>query len=837
MSRQSLALLASGLLVLGLVAGSVGVTAASAPEIESAIAFTDDGQFDAGHVFVEVRFDRAIANSSVEPADFGVELRDGWVQPDAVRQGAQDDDRQFLLDLGPASQAVTSTKVTAVSIDDGATITDTSGTDFAGTEIRNASAISTSTTLTEGATGTDRTAFRGETVAVVGDQAGEDLTVRPLVGTDIVRLGPVQDDGQVYALNTTEFPYTRYTAAFDGNSTANLAGGDRLLELWNLTMDLQVTPNRNVGDATVTDVENVTGTIETNAADEQLLLTISDGDSVIRRTDAVTDGSGEVAFDFAPIELEEADDHFFVTAVHTISGTTAVERIKVSQIDYHAGFADSHRVQNRGDVVEIPVVMSPTPEDKVAVNQATVTIGSPDSGYQANLTVGDWNDDQDVLIHWNTYMADGQGGNTEFWVEPTKPTRPDDTLTVEDISTSVAGPPGDVLDAGEYEVTVRYGADSADTAANETMPVWLTDRSTDAIETYTAPTGEDRELEDLDSLRDGMAEGWVTPAETLTEGDRAIVAIRASGIQGAIETGPDTNTTETFSRFVREGAALRSVQADPGPNRAPKVLNLSAGTTRVFANESNETYYAVVSLSGVEVARDTDGDENVSAGDAPAALASDDRFNTTFEIPETDGGLAETDETASVHWTYQQPDATVDRERVEGERMATVTPQAGQALSGTTTLAPGSLLELRVRSDNRSVMYFETAEVTVDRNRTWRGQFDLTGVPTGTDLSISVVHEGKTLAEETGLVVRGAGATAEPPEPTTREPETTTAPPSTQTPPETTTSPTSSTDTQSAAPATTTADPGAGTSTGSAPLGPVAYLGLLAGLLLAVRRR
>ncbi|MFB6081633.1 MAG: BGTF surface domain-containing protein [Halanaeroarchaeum sp.] len=765
MSRRVVALLTVGL-VLGSLVSVSGVAVAaggSSLQIEDAVAFTDvDGQFGSpNHVLVEVRYDAAVNNSSLRPSEVSVTTRGGTESPDAILGGAQSNDSQLLLDMGPRSQTMTASLIEAISVADSATINGTDGTAYSGAGIENASVTATTTTVTEGSSTTNPTAFRGETVAVVGDQANEGLYIRSQVGNDVVKLMTVPDDGQVYALNTSGLSFTRYAISFDGRTSFDATTGDRALELWNFTMDLRVDANPNVDDATVTTAENVTGTVTTNAAEQPLAIVVRDGEETIRSTQTVTNGSGDATFDFAPIELDDADDHFTVVATHPTTGQIAVERIKVSQIDHDAGFATDSMRENRGDVVDIPVELSPSAGDEVAVDQATVTIGGPDVGYRATVTVSDWNDDQEVVLHWNTYLADGSGGATEFWVEPTEPDERDDTITVEDVSTDVEGGPTDVLDAGLYEVSVRAGADAADRSANATTGILLTERSTTAVRAFTAPDDGDIDLETLEDLQAAMRDGSLTRTRTVASGDRSVFAIDASGIEGAIETGPETNETDAFADFIGSGASLTTVQTNTGPNRADLVVDLAdPSSTHVVADGENDTYYLVVDMDEVPVARDQDGDGNVSSGDPATTLTDGDRFETTFEIPETDGGLADEEQTASVTWTFEKADATVDTRRVAGEDVVLVEPRMDQPIAGTTTVAPGTTLTLRVRDDSPNVTYLATADVTVTTNGTWAHGFDFARLPNGTALSVTVRRGGTTLATADGLVRERRSETA-----------------------------------------------------------------------------
>lgn len=756
MFRRTAALLVVGLLLGSLFAvpGIAAGATPAAPQLSDAIAFTDsDGQFGTnGHVLVEVRFDRAVDNSTVAPSDVVVTGQGDTSLPVAdVLGGAAGNDSELLVDLGPASQRLTPSIVESVAVNESARIDDANGNGYAGDEFDGIEVTQTTTTITEGTSNPDRSAFRGETVAVVGDQPNEGLYIHSLGGNDLVKLMTIPDDGQVYALNTTGLSFDQYAVVFDGDTSPDFATGDRKLELWNFTMALHVNENPNVDDATVTQSENVTGTVDTNAADQPLFVAVRDGEDTIRSTQAVTDGNGDATFDFEHIELDEADDHFTVVATHPATGTVAFERIKISQVDHDAGFNTTGIVDHRGNVVDIPVLLSPTQGDKVAADYATVTIGGPDAGYEANVTVFDANNDHRVDLRWNTYRADGSGAGIA--VAPTDEDEPDDTVTVDGASSTVAGGPGDVLDAGLYEISVRSGAHDAAQTANTTTAVLLTNRSTRRVRTWTAPIDRDVPLETLDDLQAAMADGNLTRSRTVASGDEAVVAINASGLEGAIHPTPDADPTDAFATFLADGATLTSVQTNTGPNQADKVVNLSdPSVTRVVADGENDTYYLVAPVDDLPVARDADGDGNVSAGDPAATLADGDRFDTTFEIPETDGGLAQADQRVSVHWRYEAADAAVNTTRVDGEDLAVVRPAANQTIDGTTNVAPGTALEIRVRDDDANVSVLQTADARVTPNGTWAAEFDGSAVPNDTALTITVRRGGDVLTTADGVV-------------------------------------------------------------------------------------
>lgn len=748
MDRRIFTLVIAVATVAALVVGPVALAqTASAPSITGAVAFADTDTAFSGNTSIEVRFDAPVDESSVSPGEIEVHLRDGSnTTAVGVATGAAGNDSQFVVDVG--DRPVSS--IEAIGFDDSASFNTTDGTTYSGSDIEPVSATHATTTLTEGDSNEDRPAFRGETVALVGDSAGEELLIRSAANGSLLQILTVPDDGQVYAFDTADLTGDAYAIGFDGDTGS---ADDRLLELLEYELAIQVHQNRNVDDATVTDTENVTGTVSTNRVDQQLSVSVLDGDDAIRSTTVLTNGSGEASFSFAPIQLDEADDHFTVVARHEPSQTTAIERIKVSQVEYDAGFGTLGIVEERGDVVEIPVVMSPDVGDKVAIDRATVTIGGPDVGYQANVTVSDWNNDQTVVLRWNTYLADGTGGADEFSVESTDDDERDDAVTVDDVTSDVEGGPDDVLDTGTYEITVRSGAHSATESANASGTVFLTERETSDLHLSVAPTDTAVPLESLAEIQEASTKDELTRTDTVADGDRLVFEIAATGLGGAIEANESANETVRFDQFLREAASMRTVQTNPDPNTEPKVIAVTISSIDTVAvQETNDTYFVVVDLDATQITRDLNGNDVPDSGEPTVDLTDGDQFETTFEILEKDGGLADRPQNVSVSWAYQTPTAEIDQTDVESDRVAVVEPEPAQTITGTSNVAPGTELTIRVRDDANDWAFLEQRTVHVTENGSFSAEFSFADAPQDTPLTITVRRGGEELTTADGLV-------------------------------------------------------------------------------------
>ena len=730
------------LVLLGTLVAAPGLAGASdGPEIESAIAFVDTaGTAPApGNTVVEVRFDREIDLARLETGNLTVGLRQGTTTPVRIMNGSGSNDRQFFLDLGPAG-TVPPIRVSNVSVTPGRTIVETDGTRHAAADVPTAEVTATTTTLTEG--GQEPFAWRGETVAIVGDEAGEQIEVRPRRGFGLVKQVAIPDDGQVFALETGELSGTWYRALFDGRNSFNATKGDRALELANFTMAVAVNENPDKDDATVTDTENLTGTVSTNAAGETLSLVVRDDEETVRQTQVTTDGSGEATFDFPPLrDFPDEDWHFTLVATHVASGETVFRDVKVSEVDHDAGFDADAVEETRGDVVEIPVLLSPDVGDRVAADRATVVVGSDEVNYRAVLTVYDGNNDHRVDLEWNTYVADGSGDDPEFAVAETDADERDDAVTVEAIETTVAGGPAEVLDPTLYPVSVRAGANRGGAPANDTIGAVLAERPPATLSVDTAPS---EEYEEFGDLRRAM-----TAADRIADGQYVVVRAETPGLFG--DLAARTDLAEFFvasdeSEVTGDGVEL-SIEEAARPNREPQRL-APGDVERVFTDPENDTVALLVDAGAVE-------------------WLEDGQFQAVWRLDE-DHGLIEDDtetvvaEERSHAFTVVEPEAQIHQARagefwVSGDTVR---------ISGESTLAPGTSIRVLLERDAGGAAF---GSATIEPNGTFVTTFETGTFPVGATVTATPRLDGDRLGEP----VEGQIAQPRTPTPTERATQTT----------------------------------------------------------------
>uniref|UniRef100_UPI00131B9681 DUF7827 domain-containing protein n=1 Tax=Halorhabdus sp. CUG00001 TaxID=2600297 RepID=UPI00131B9681 len=653
---------------------------------------------DEDETIVELVFNESIATvgdtggTGPDVGDFRVNLTDGTsVQPDALfDKGGADGQLYLVLD---------STDVKSVS---GVNVTDNGGaadfTDDDGNVVQSAAnqgvgiGNTASTSLADNGgdySGTSKIAYSGETIAYVVDSNDADFEINTAAGKFIFS-GSTGTNSQVYFWDSADRNLSA-TYQFDG------PGAIQDLGLRNLQLSASV-------DATeIQTDESLSGEITSRVGNRDVDVTITDSDDNTQTKTYTLDGSGEATFSFDGLEA----DTYSVEVVDVNTGVTdTTDDVTVS--DVPEGSADFGGVsvfeEDRGDVVEIPINI------EGGTDTATVNIGSDSAGFNATVQVTDGNNDGEVTLLWNTVQETAQ---TSLSTASTPDGEDPDTVTVVRNPThEINGDDDvDVYDTGNYELDVRSGTDGyAQSQAVATIS--LDGHETTAISTWTAPSGVSAGSVDAIEARLGVN---ITQDSTIAQGDQLIYAIEATGLEGAMDQAgaDDDNTTQRFLKAGNQGwFELNLTQTNPGQNAAPKVTNLDAmfnslayDEISVVADETEgqtDTYYVVIDTANLDTYRDNDRNGwNVGGNDVATSTsdpAVDDEFNTTFTVPETTGGLAMAGtETLSGEFSVDGASATVD---YTGQDERLVRNEVNQTISGTTTLAVGSEISLRVNSQS-----------------------------------------------------------------------------------------------------------------------------------------
>jgi len=763
------------------------------PELESAIQYTQSD----GTPAVEIAFSEDVQNfaSNYELyVDGEGQLSGSQLQPsEAQGRAVVELDRSY-------SSAMT------LRLEDG--IQDTDGNALDSSDVGNTSVRFAPTSVTA-----DRsvTAYRGSNVSVVASASNTGVQ---LEGTDddtddYFFDGSTGTNSRIFVFSTADRDAGDYEADIEGEGTADITVRGLGLSL-------------DIDDRNVTNLQTLDGTVEARAGNRPIRLEFldEDGDPVDDVDDGTVQlsGQGEYEFSYDIESLEIETGEYRIRATDTTSGVTVESDTIVIQDagDIEATLPGGVVSETRGDVAAVPIELDNTDE-------ATLTVGGDNVGFEANVTVRDDDDDDEVTVYFNSYAASTASEGSFSGETDLFGVSDDDEVVDGSVNIGVS----DLLDAESYDLSVATAGQETDVQLLVLEP-----RETTAARAWTAPQNRYGDLDAAEDVREGTGE-WLTRTDEVAVGDTVVYEIEASGLEGVLDARNEDTVTSEFYEFANgsgsEPAAKFAVeQEDAGPNQAPLLFQLNSSNSKVVADSENDSYY-VVTRTGDDApgaVEDDDGDGAIDPDENDYGEISDDdnlRIEfTVFGDDENDLDLTEDGEDETVETTHGLTEAELSM-----SEPFNVTETSGQEVFGEATVAPGTEVRIRVRSgDNVRPAFLKTAETTVDED----GQFLVT-------LSFNDTSPGdgyEIVVDDTGpaseLSIEG---TVQPviQTPTTDTPAETTVVTST-----TTTS--TPTPTATPTPATTTTEvPTVQTPTTTPGFGVVAALvALAAAALLAVRR-
>ncbi|WP_435065119.1 BGTF surface domain-containing protein [Halobaculum sp. EA56] len=560
--------------------------------------------------------------------------------------------------------------------------------------------------------------------------------------------------------------------------------------------------------------------------------------------------SGVQDGDEATINFTDVEAGSYNLTVDVVD-TTAEDEVSVTVEDTSAGAADlpQRTVQvQQGDIASINVSVTG------ATDSAKLVVGNfDDDGYQANISVTDGDDDGNVEVEFNTYTAGMTGSSTTI----VSAVDSDDSATLENKNTGDYQTLGTILDTGQYRMFVGTSSQFStivDTP-DQVGTLVINERSTDSMQLWTAPTNAEFDSDDsgttidADEVASAVESGTVTQDSDIALQDYVVHQVSASGLEGALASYKTSSNSWSDALASAIGAGvvdLTVVQQNPGANRAPKVLNVSSSGTSltVVPNANADTYYILVKATNDQDWERAVSRDNLTASGNDVDVAADESYQAELTVTgarilggaeDTDGdGVADdSDLFQSVNATFELSERTLEFD----QDAFSVTAATNQSITGTSSVAPGTEITVRLSSDSGvQPAFFKQSTVTVQADGSFTAMFDMTspdGISAGDTFSVDASGPGGISASADGNVVE-ATQTTEPPATTTAPPATTTAPPATTTaPPATTTAPPTTMATTEP-PATETESP---TSTSTPGFGAVlAVIALIGAALLAVRR-
>jgi surface glycoprotein (TIGR04207 family)/PGF-CTERM protein len=486
-------------------------------------------------------------------------------------------------------------------------------------------------------------------------------------------------------------------------------------------------------------------------------------DDVAQIRDIESEDTREVFFDD---DVVDAGDYEFEFEVNDTGSADTVAVTLEDEVDADVEFEQGQINQNRGDWAEINMTAEGDLDDEDA--EFDVIIGDlEDDGYQANVTVSP-NETGHVSLGFNTYNA-GQGRSPVVVAQEGSVERFDE-------DTADGGNLGAILSDDLYDVVAQEKSNSItnlDTSAEEYQIAVLNivPRSTNNLTVYRAPQGEQSELDEASVITAGIEAGNVTETEEIAiaeegrssdrRGDLIVAQLDVNGIFGSLPQNPsvgDLNTGEI---------QLNINQTNEDPNRQKLMLDTSAtpnNALELVRDDDNNTAYIVADSDQLVFKRGPSGTTAVNP-------QVDDRFEFELNVTETylerfviDNNDAADNETVSDNFEY------VDREVEYDTVDEKVQVQAAdnETITGTTTIAPGTEINVRARatSEEGENAFIKSVDTNVSANGEFAAEFagedSFEDVTPPQNFTVTVIQQSfEDDAEEDGRVVEGDYAEVE----------------------------------------------------------------------------
>ncbi|MCG1004926.1 MULTISPECIES: BGTF surface domain-containing protein [Halobacterium] len=395
------------------------------------------------------------------------------------------------------------------------------------------------------------------------------------------------------------------------------------------------------------------------------------------------------------------------------------------------------------------------------------------------------------------------------------------------------------IDVGTYPIVASatgtfHVQDAPESAETDTAPaqhtrvdrvvdratIRLTQPAIEDVAIHTAPAATANSAENVTALQTALS-----ARETTTTTDRLVVAVNATGLSGhlvALEESFDSLTTgippQSFAQLeARTGEGVEfAITAETGPvTQGPgssggvssplEVVNFATATpseATIYADTTTDTLYVVIDTRAFDNLQPTGaGAEDFSAelqyntdADTPFLFDREDRHIQTYYRGFVGGAGGDPTQAAFPYLSpgeYATAEAnisiTTPRARFESsDRNSTATglllPHTGNVtIHGTTNLAPGTdaTLQLASVNESRSPGFIYRTPTTVTANGTFSGTLDLSSVPAGERVALSLLVDSHSVASTTATLTPNAtqSTISSQEEPTGASTSATTAPP------------------------------------------------------------
>ena len=492
----------------------------------------------------------------------------------------------------------------------------------------------------------------------------------------------------------------------------------------------------------------------------------------------ISDTEAEV--DFAGID---GGDYEFLFEV-TDTEATSTANITVDDVDDAAlSFVDSTVDVAQGGVASITV------EANDAADSGLLVIGEIDDyGYQLNVTIEEFNDDDRITIYFNTFAA-GTSGDEDGYETPLQSivwVDEDDEDEGAEIDYSETEEHEDsenlefILSAGDYDMSVVALGDFDDAVddPDDVGSLLIDEREAPAMSIWTASDDTVDDIDDVDDVLAGVAGGNVTERDLVAQDDWIIHELGANtGLDGVfhyidrtsgvtiddlIDSSGDADTSlfaaknnddDENQRAAR--LRIRETRDSAGPNVDRRVLT-DLSDVETIIQEGESAVFLAVNTDGWN-----QGDSPFNDEDRPVLDDEEDyEFNTNFRIE--DNWLLEfdVDDDEDLIDLFETAESTYDVEERTGAFVSdpyNVTATEDVQIVATTNVAPGTELTIRARSsgDTRPSFIKSQTDLVVSQDEDVTGTFDFSDTNVGDtfDLTLRPTNQFPDDVEADGNVV------------------------------------------------------------------------------------
>ncbi|SEO89811.1 surface glycoprotein [Halorientalis persicus] len=480
-----------------------------------------------------------------------------------------------------------------------------------------------------------------------------------------------------------------------------------------------------------------------------------------------------ITANFSTVDIGDYEFSFEVTdtGVSDTSSVSVTEEDDVNAEILRGGVATAAQ----GDFAVIPIQLEETDEAKV-------NVGFNDVNFNASFRVEDGNDDGVVTVEMNTFIAGREDGDLPGYVINeigTDWTDDDDSRTVsesndianetldlalsasdnedsvtttsgsDDISTDELGmvarkaddlgaspPTAGVgiegpMEPDQYDVNVTYQGNELDVGTVQVVEPQVSD-----IKSWTMPGDvfSDVEEDETAEIYEYVNAGELTQTNNVAEEDVLVYQIQSTSMFGAlkfVEEGTNDyakalNKIASYDNTDSFKFSVEQTEDTTSANQQEKELVLSNSNNngiKVVPDERNSSLFVVMKEDNLQLVRE-DLEDTVAGGTfgGEANLGMDDGESyvanwTTFE----DSDIGDDTQTVTDRASITEKSIEFD---VDAGDVIRVAAAEGQTVSGSTSVAPGTELNLRLRSTG-DTPFLEDPEAIVSENRTFSTTVDL----------------------------------------------------------------------------------------------------------------